>query len=97
MRRMGKPEEGAEYSGTAAYNAAMTMMAKSHVARAIERALAEESITRQRIVRKYAQLVNADIAEAYDENGNLKPLREIPENVRFAMTGTPGRWPNPTR
>ena len=47
-------------------------MAKPHVAKAIELALAEESITRVWIIKSYAKIVNADIADVFDVDSNSR-------------------------
>lgn len=39
------------------------------------------------VLRGLLEIAMADIGEAYDENGNLKNIKEIPPNVRRAMSG----------
>jgi phage terminase small subunit len=43
-------------------------------------------ITADKILRELACLATVDLAEAYDEMGQLKPLHEIPKRVRKAMS-----------
>lgn len=41
---------------------------------------------RERILSEYSRLAFYDMADAYDEIGQLKPVKEMPEDVRRAVT-----------
>lgn len=59
------------------------------VAEEIRRLLKERfsrpDLMAEKILLELFRCGNYDIAEAYDENGNLKPIHEIPEDVRRAI------------
>lgn len=42
-------------------------------------------ITTERIRKELYLIATCDIAEAFDENGNLKPIHDIPEGIRRAI------------
>ena len=44
-------------------------------------------MNRERILRELSFLGTVDIAEAYDDNGNLLPINEMPEGIRRAIAG----------
>ena len=44
-------------------------------------------ITVDRIVQELTRIGTVDIRDAFDENGNLKPIKEIPEDVARAIAG----------
>lgn len=48
-------------------------------------ALKEIGITRERVLLEYGRLAFFDISDAYDEIGQLKPIKEMPEDVRRAV------------
>lgn len=39
------------------------------------------------VLRELARIASADIGEAFDEHGRLKPIHEIPVHIRRAMSG----------
>lgn len=39
------------------------------------------------VLREVARLAMVDITEAFDDEGNLKPIKQIPEDVRRAISG----------
>lgn len=49
--------------------------------------LKKTGVTPERIIRERARLAFADIGECFDENGNLLPIHEIPEDTRRALSG----------
>lgn len=51
-----------------------------------EHALKEIGVTRERILTELARIAFLDPADAYDEIGQLKPIREMPEDVRRAVS-----------
>lgn len=40
-----------------------------------------------RVLQELCRIATVDIAGAYDENGNLKPIKDIPEDIRRAISG----------
>lgn len=44
-------------------------------------------MTVERVLKEYARIAFADIAQAYDEGGNLLPVPKMPEDIRRALTG----------
>jgi phage terminase small subunit len=70
LRRIG-PKIGGEYaSGHSANVAACHYMSKPQIAKAIERALNEESITRVWIIHELARIARADLSEFLTFDGN---------------------------
>jgi phage terminase small subunit len=41
----------------------------------------------ERVLREYARIAFADIAQAYDADGNLLPVQQMPEDIRRVLTG----------
>jgi phage terminase small subunit len=44
-------------------------------------------LSADRVLSEYMRIAFADVSEAYDEAGNLRPIRDIPEDVRRAISG----------
>lgn len=44
-------------------------------------------VSKLRAVKKLTQIAFADIAEAYNEDGSLKDLKDIPNDIRAAIEG----------
>ena len=44
-------------------------------------------ITANRVLTELARLATVDIAQAFDDNGNLLDIQDIPEDVRRAISG----------
>lgn len=44
-------------------------------------------ITADRVLAEMYEIAMADIGEAFDANGNIKPMKDIPEHIRRAMAG----------
>ena len=62
-----------------------------HVWDAVQEALKARaeavSITAQDLLRELHTMVSADMRDAYDENGNMKPVNELPEGIAKMITG----------
>ncbi len=43
------------------------------------------AMTLDRVIKSIAQIATFDIAEIYDDKGNIKPIHEIPKSVRIAI------------
>jgi phage terminase small subunit len=76
---------------SSASTGAHILMCKPKIKAAIEAAKAERSrrneITADRILQEMARLAFLDIGKAFDEGGNLKPLHEMDEDTRRAISG----------
>ena len=59
---------------------------KARIAELTEHALKEIGINRERVLQEYSRLAFYDLAEAYDEIGQLKPVKEMPEDIRRAVS-----------
>jgi phage terminase small subunit len=59
----------------------------SAVAEAQRRRLERVEVKSDDILRELLRIATVDLAEAYDEAGNLKPIQEIPKDVRRAIAG----------
>lgn len=81
----------AGYSERTAAKQGTQLLAKTSIAAAIQEAKEKRSaatnITAETVMRELYRLATVDVAQAYDEQGNLKPIHEIPEDVRRAIAG----------
>lgn len=50
-------------------------------------ALKELGVSPERILLELTRIATVDIGQAFDDMGQLKPLKEIPEDVRRAISG----------
>lgn len=66
------------------------LLRSANVAKRIEAAKVERmnrtKITADVVLGEILRLSRADLADAFDKNGNLKPIHEIPEDVRRAIS-----------
>jgi phage terminase small subunit len=60
-------------------------LVQKRIAELKEHALNEIGINRERILAEYSRLAFYDLADAYDEIGQLKPIKEMPEDIRRAV------------
>lgn len=60
---------------------------QSAVAEAQRRRLDRVEVKADEVLRELLRIATADLSEAYDEAGNLKPIHEIPKDVRRAIAG----------
>lgn len=62
-----------------------------HVWDAVQEALKARSeavsITAQDLLKELHTMVSADMRDAYDQNGNMKPINELPEGIAKMVTG----------
>lgn len=79
----------AGYSEKCAGQQAFENLSKPEIVAAIDRAIAAQykrlDITADRILAEYMLIATVDIADAYDESGNLLPIRKMPEQIRRAI------------
>lgn len=83
--------EGAGYAPHSARQTAAKLLTKAHIRAEIEKRLRAQSIrtgiNADRILQELYRVATCDVGQAFDERGNLLPLREIPEDVRRAISG----------
>lgn len=81
----------AGYSERTANEQGARLLANASVAAAIEAGKDKRStatnITAETVMRELYRLATVDVAQAYDEHGNLKAIHDIPEDVRRAIAG----------
>ena len=81
----------AGYSPASAQRIGLDLLSKNHVAAAINWAKAEQArrteITADRVLQESARLAFLDIRQLYDEQGNLLPLSQWPEEAAAAVAG----------
>jgi phage terminase small subunit len=59
---------------------------KERIAELTEHSLREIGVTRERVLLEMSRIAFVDPADAYDEIGQLLPIREMPENVRRSVS-----------
>lgn len=52
-----------------------------------DQALKDAGVSRERILAELVAVATADMTEAFDEMGQMKPFSEMPENVRRSLNG----------
>lgn len=88
----------AGYSARTAAAIGSENLKKPEIARAIQARQAKRigklDLTAETILGELLRIAKVDVREAYDDDGNLKPLSEIPEDVRRAVAGieVDDRW-----
>jgi phage terminase small subunit len=79
----------AGYSERSARQQATRLLTKASIRAAIDAAttkVAEDAgLTKESVLRQLQRMVEADIAQCFDEHGNLKPIHEIPVELRTAI------------
>jgi phage terminase small subunit len=81
----------AGYAPRSAAVTASRLLTKANIGEAIAKAQAKAAakaeVTVERVLKEYARIAFADIAQAYDDHGNLLPVSQMPEDIRRALTG----------
>ncbi len=81
----------AGYSEATAHAQGSRLLKNAEVAEAIREAQAARSarveVRADEILLELKRIALADLGEAFDDNGNLKPMKDIPPDVRRAMAG----------
>ena len=49
--------------------------------------LKKQEVTAERVVQELARIAFSDVADLFDEDGNMRNIREIPESARRAIAG----------
>lgn len=81
----------AGYSERSAHVTGTRLLANAKVREAVDeakRARAERvEVKQDTVLRELLRIATVDIGQAYDEEGRLRPLKDIPEDVRRAIAG----------
>lgn len=81
----------AGYSERTAYSIGQENLNKPDIDKAIRKARQEQSertqMTADDVLRSLAEIASVDIGEAFNEDGSLKALKDIPPAVRRAISG----------
>lgn len=81
----------AGYSETSAESQASKLLSDPKIRKAINKQIESREkrtlITADRVLAELYEIAMADIADAFDEKGNLKDIRSIPEPLRRAISG----------
>lgn len=83
-REAGYSEKSASVQG---YDLLNIPLVQKRIDELKEHALKEIGVSRERILLELTRIATVDIGQAFDEMGQLKPLGEIPEDVRRAIAG----------
>lgn len=80
----------AGYSDKNAAQQASRLLRKAKIRREIDRLIGEQSkrikLDADRVMEELWRLGTVDIGQAFDEKGNLKPIHEMPEALRRAVS-----------
>lgn len=67
------------------------LLANPNIKKAVEEgqreALRRNQLTADRLLEELRRIATVDLSQAFDERGRLKPLRDMPEDVRRAIVG----------
>lgn len=81
----------AGYAENSANEQGARLLANASIKKRVQDGLKEKfsriDLTAERILLELFRMATVDIGEAYDELGQLKPIKEIPEDVRRCITG----------
>ena len=80
----------AGYSAKTAYSQAHDLLKKPEIEAEVQRLMNERSkrteITADKVLKETYLLAMSDIGEAFNEDGSLKPIRDIPAHIRRAIS-----------
>lgn len=81
----------AGYSEDTAYSQGQRLLKNVEVQSFVEKARNEQAkrtgVTADTILFELLRIARSDLGQAFDDNGNLLPIKEIPEDVRRAISG----------
>lgn len=81
----------AGYSEKTSYSIGQENLNKPEIQEAVQKAMEERSkrteITQDRVLKELALIGFLDIRDAFDESGNLIPIKNMPEDVARAIGG----------
>jgi phage terminase small subunit len=64
-----------------------TAQVAAEVAAAQQRRIDRVEVKADDVLRELLRIATVDLGEAYDEHGNLRPIQDIPKDVRRAIAG----------
>jgi phage terminase small subunit len=76
-----KPESHSRYGHELLKNSQVS----SRIAELSERTLKDLGFSRERVIQGYTRLAFYDMSDAYDEIGQLRPVKEMPDDIRDAV------------
>jgi len=80
----------AGYSDKTSRQIGARLLTKVHIQTALghgmERRAAKTEVTQERVIKELLALATVDISEAFDDMGQMKPLKDIPEAVRRSLS-----------
>lgn len=83
--------KNAGYSARSAYSQGHDLLKKPEIKRLVaeleDRQLAKVDASAERVKEELARIAFVDVSRAYDAQGRMLPLHEIPEDVRRALAG----------
>jgi phage terminase small subunit len=74
-------------AAVAAYSMLRKAKVDEYINKKLDKLAAKAEINQEWVLERYRRLVDFDIADFLDDEGNLKQLSEIPKNVLFAANG----------
>lgn len=81
----------AGYSAKTASRISQELFSKPHVAEAVRKGMEERAkrnkISQDRVLQEYAKIAFFDPRRLYDDQGNLVPIQNLPEDVAAAIAG----------
>lgn len=77
----------AGYSAKTAGSQGHDLLKKPEIAAAVQVHLQKVGVTSEVVLGELLRIARADMADAFRKNGALKPLSEMPEDVRRALAG----------
>lgn len=81
----------AGYSKKTANEQGSQMLAIDYIAARIQQLMTERAqevgVTASDVLRELLLIAKTDLGQAYDDEGHLKPIHEIPEDIRRAIAG----------
>lgn len=70
---------------------ASRLLRKGNVSELVQKLLEQRNtkveVTAEIILRELLMIATADLSKAYDENGNILPIKQMPEELRRAIAG----------
>lgn len=73
-------------AGWLGYQILQNPLIKERIAQLTDHALEQIGVSRERVLSELSQIATVDISQAFDDMGQMKPLNEIPEQVRRAIS-----------
>lgn len=85
--RAAKEAGYSDKNGERGYELRQKPLVQARIKELTEPALKEIGVSRERVLTELARIAFADIGFAFDDMGQLKPLSEMPEDIRRSIAG----------